>query len=173
LGCFTVSIFCIGVLTALIGDLASQFGCWVGLKDAVTAISFVALGTSVPDTFASKVAATHDKYADSSIGNVTGSNGVNVFLGIGIAWSLAAIYHWFHGRAFYVSPGTLAFSVTVFCIEAVICITIIVARRHPMVGGELGGPFKLKVLTSGFFTCLWVFYIAISALESYCYIEGF
>lgn len=38
----------IGVLTAVIGDLASQFGCWVGLKDAVTAISFVALGTSVP-----------------------------------------------------------------------------------------------------------------------------
>jgi Ca2+/Na+ antiporter len=43
-------------------------GCWVGLKDAVTAISFVALGTSVPDTFASKVSAVQDKYADNSIG---------------------------------------------------------------------------------------------------------
>ncbi|VDK29761.1 unnamed protein product [Gongylonema pulchrum] len=81
--CFVVSIVSIGVLTAVIGDLASHFGCWIGLKDAVTAISFVALGTSVPDTFASKVAAIQDKYADSSIGNVTGSNGVNVFLGIG------------------------------------------------------------------------------------------
>lgn len=46
--CFVVSIAMIGVLTAIIGDLASQFGCWVGLKDAVTAITFVALGTSVP-----------------------------------------------------------------------------------------------------------------------------
>ncbi|VDO90026.1 unnamed protein product [Heligmosomoides polygyrus] len=46
--CFVISIFMIGVLTAVIGDLASQFGCWVGLKDSVTAISFVALGTSVP-----------------------------------------------------------------------------------------------------------------------------
>ena len=27
------------------------------------------------------------------MGNVTGSNAVNVFLGIGIAWSLAAIVH--------------------------------------------------------------------------------
>ena len=35
------------------------------------------------DTFASKVAATGDPYADSSVGNVTGSNAVNVFLGIG------------------------------------------------------------------------------------------
>ncbi len=45
------------------------------------------------DTFASKVAAIGDEYADSSIGNVTGSNAVNVFLGIGIAWTIAAIYH--------------------------------------------------------------------------------
>jgi Ca2+/Na+ antiporter len=45
---FVVSIFGIGCLTALIGDLASHLGCTVGLKDAVTAIAIVALGTSVP-----------------------------------------------------------------------------------------------------------------------------
>ena len=38
----------IGVLTAMIGDLASHLGCSVGLRDTVTAIVFVALGTSVP-----------------------------------------------------------------------------------------------------------------------------
>jgi Ca2+/Na+ antiporter len=47
------------------------------------------------DTFASKVAAIQDEYADASVGNVTGSNAVNVFLGIGIAWTIAAIYHQF------------------------------------------------------------------------------
>lgn len=171
--CFTVSILMIGVLTAIIGDLASQFGCWVGLKDAVTAISFVALGTSVPDTFASKVSAVQDKYADNSIGNVTGSNAVNVFLGIGIAWTMAAIVHWFKGSVFRVDPGTLAFSVTIFCIEAFICIICIVARRHPAIGGELGGPRKFQIITSGFFASLWLFYIGISALESYCVIAGF
>jgi solute carrier family 8 (sodium/calcium exchanger) len=46
--CFVVSIIIIGILTAVIGDLASHFGCTVGLKDSVTAISFVALGTSLP-----------------------------------------------------------------------------------------------------------------------------
>lgn len=46
--CFTVSIILVGVLTAFIGDFASHFGCTIGLKDAVTAVSFVALGTSVP-----------------------------------------------------------------------------------------------------------------------------
>lgn len=47
---FVISILMIGVLTAFIGDLASHLGCTVGLKDAVTAIAFVALGTSVPGT---------------------------------------------------------------------------------------------------------------------------
>ena len=46
--CFIVSIVIIGLLTAVIGDLASHFGCTIGLKDSVTAVVFVALGTSVP-----------------------------------------------------------------------------------------------------------------------------
>ena len=33
------------------------------------------------DTFASKTAAIEDETADASVGNVTGSNAVNVFLG--------------------------------------------------------------------------------------------
>lgn len=46
--CFVFAIIGIGCLTAVIGDLASHLGCTVGLKDTVTAIAFVALGTSVP-----------------------------------------------------------------------------------------------------------------------------
>ena len=41
----------IGVLTAIIGDLSSHLGCSVGLKDTITAIAFVALGTSIPGKF--------------------------------------------------------------------------------------------------------------------------
>ncbi|KAM4583615.1 sodium/calcium exchanger 1a isoform 2-T2 [Odontesthes bonariensis] len=171
--CFVVSISGIGMLTAVIGDLASHFGCTVGLKDSVTAVVFVALGTSVPDTFASKVAAIQDQYADASIGNVTGSNAVNVFLGIGVAWSIAAIYHYTQGREFRVDPGTLAFSVTLFTIFAFICIAVLLYRRRPMIGGELGGPRVPKILTTCLFFSLWLMYIVFSSLEAYCHIEGF
>ena len=90
---FFVSLAVIGILTAFIGDLASIFGCLVGLDDTVTAITFVALGTSLPDLFASRAAAINEKYADNAIGNITGSNSVNVFLGLGIPWMLASVYH--------------------------------------------------------------------------------
>ncbi|XP_065587080.1 sodium/calcium exchanger 1 isoform X2 [Cyrtonyx montezumae] len=171
--CFVVSILMIGILTAFIGDLASHFGCTIGLKDSVTAVVFVALGTSVPDTFASKVAATQDQYADASIGNVTGSNAVNVFLGIGVAWSIAAIYHAAHGQSFEVSPGTLAFSVTLFTIFAFISVGVLLYRRRPEIGGELGGPRTSKLLTSSLFILLWLLYIFFSSLEAYCHIKGF
>ncbi len=90
---FFVSLAVIGLLTAVIGDLASIFGCLVGLDDTVTAITFVALGTSLPDLFASRAAAMNEKHADNAIGNITGSNSVNVFLGLGLPWMIASIYH--------------------------------------------------------------------------------
>ena len=83
----------IGLVTCIVGDLATIFGCLIGLKPEVTAILFVALGTSLPDLFASKTAAVNEKYADASVGNVTGSNSVNVFLGLGTPWVIATIYH--------------------------------------------------------------------------------
>lgn len=89
---FLVSLAVIGLLTAIIGDLASIFGCLIGLEDSITAITLVALGTSMPDTFASKTAAVMEKTADSSVGNVNGSNSVNVFLGLGLPWLIASIY---------------------------------------------------------------------------------
>ncbi|XP_005157056.1 sodium/calcium exchanger 3 isoform X4 [Danio rerio] len=171
--CFIVSIIIIGLLTAVIGDLASHFGCTIGLKDSVTAVVFVALGTSIPDTFASKVAAVQDSYADASIGNVTGSNAVNVFLGIGVAWSVAAIYWHMQGRAFEVPAGSLAFSVTLFTIFAFLAVGVLLYRRRPHIGGELGGPRGHRILTTLFFFSLWFLYILFSSLEAYCHIQGF
>uniref|UniRef100_A0A1A8VA97 Solute carrier family 8 (Sodium/calcium exchanger), member 4b n=1 Tax=Nothobranchius furzeri TaxID=105023 RepID=A0A1A8VA97_NOTFU len=172
--CFFVSISLIGVLTAVTGDLASHFGCTVGLKDSVTAVVFVALGTSVPDTFASKVAAIQDQYADASIGNVTGSNAVNVFLGIGVAWTIAATYWQTKGKAFEVNPGSLAFSVTLFTVMALVCVLVLLYRRRPSVsGGELGGPRTAKLLTVFLFLSLWFIYILLASLEAYCHVPGF
>nr|XP_033809491.1 sodium/calcium exchanger 1-like isoform X1 [Geotrypetes seraphini] len=171
--CFIVSICLIGALTAITGDLASHFGCTVGLKDSVTAVVFVALGTSVPDTFASKVAAIQDQHADASIGNVTGSNAVNVFLGIGVAWTIAAIYWASKGEPFRVTPGTLAFSVTLYTILAFFSIAMLMYRRRPAIGGELGGPRAAKILAMVVFICLWLIYILLASMEAYCHIKGF
>jgi len=168
---FVISLVFIGGCTAIIGDVAAHLGCFINLKDGVNAIAFVALGTSVPDTFASKTAAIEDETADNSVGNVTGSNAVNVFLGIGIAWTMAAVYWESQGLTFDVPVGSLGFSVTIFCIEALCAIGILLCRRHPAVGGELGGPKFFKTISSSIFVFFWCFYVMISALEMYDVIE--
>ncbi|CAF1534957.1 unnamed protein product, partial [Didymodactylos carnosus] len=113
---FFVSLGFIALLTAIVGDVAAIFGCLVGLKDSITAISFVALGTSLPDTFASMIAAKNSKTADDAIGNVTGSNSVNVFLGLGLPWLVAAMYWESKNLPFTVKAGDLSFSVLIFSI---------------------------------------------------------
>eukprot|EP00746_Dinoflagellata_sp_MGD_P071306 gnl/MRDRNA2_/MRDRNA2_29066_c0_seq2.p1 gnl/MRDRNA2_/MRDRNA2_29066_c0~~gnl/MRDRNA2_/MRDRNA2_29066_c0_seq2.p1 ORF type:complete len:840 (+),score=144.17 gnl/MRDRNA2_/MRDRNA2_29066_c0_seq2:108-2627(+) len=177
--CFCIALVFIGGVTAIIGDMAGLLGCCMGVPDSITAITFVALGTSLPDTFASKSAAVQDEYADASIGNVTGSNSVNVFLGLGMPWLIGSIY-WYgnpsdkwkakypelsqiypEGR-FIVQSGDLGFSVTVFTIVAIICIGCLLVRRK-ICGYELGGPKGLKIISSIFFVCLWFVYIGLSS----------
>merc|ERR1712156_577135 len=121
---------------AIVGDLAGIFGCLVGLKDSVTAITFVALGTSLPDTFASKSAAVAERTADNAIDSVT------VFLGLGLPWMIASIYHAANGSVFRVDAGTLGFSVSLYAITAIICVGLLMLRRSLSVFGnaELGGP---------------------------------
>jgi len=172
---FIFALSMIGLLTAIVGDLATIFGCLVGLPDAITAITFVAVGTSVPDLFASKTAAVQEKTADNSIGNVTGSNSVNVFLGMGLPWMLASIYWASKGEKFIVKAGTLGFSVTVYLIVAVVCLGVLMMKRSiPKFGlGELGGPTLIKWGTAIFLICLWLLYIILSSLQVKGIIEGF
>ena len=86
---FVVSLALIGAVTTIIGEVATVLGCVIYLKPSVAGVTLVALGTSLPDTFASMTAAKSSPDADSAIGNITGSNSVNVFLGMGIPWLIS------------------------------------------------------------------------------------
>lgn len=123
-------------LPPLVSIRPFRFGCFLGVDNGIVAITFVALGTSLPDTFASMSAAVHDSNADASIGNITGSNSVNVFLGLGLPWTMAVIYyaildtdnHVFT-QDFVVEAGTLGFSVVVFCCCSIAAFSILMVRR--------------------------------------------
>eukprot|EP00930_Biecheleria_cincta_P064239 TRINITY_DN497_c0_g1_i1.p1 TRINITY_DN497_c0_g1~~TRINITY_DN497_c0_g1_i1.p1 ORF type:complete len:862 (-),score=115.89 TRINITY_DN497_c0_g1_i1:178-2763(-) len=183
--CFVSSLVAIGGITAIVGDMANLLGCVREIPDSVTAITLVALGTSVPDTFASKIAAEQDPHADASVGNVTGSNSVNVFLGLGLPWSMGALYwtlgkadsewnaryagkdfaqEWLEG-AFVVEAGELAFSVIVFSTSAFACLALLAWRRRTF-GGELGGPRKWARCSSALLVLLWALYVGVSCWHS-------
>lgn len=185
--CFYISLAFIGVVTAFISDLAGLVGCVLDMPDFVTAITLVALGTSLPGTFASKAAAEQDPYADASIGNVTGSNSVNVFLGLGLPWTIGSIYWAAQGRTsawqekyagkarfeewntgggkFIVIGGDLGYSVVIFSAGALVCMSILFLRRK-VLGGELGGPKVCKHITAVILVLIWVTYVILSSIRS-------
>ena len=167
--CFGVALSAIGAVTFVVGELASLFGCVVGLKDSVTAITFVALGTSLPDTFASKMAAENEPTADNSLGNITGSNAVNVFLGIGLPWLVAAAYKLAKYGTVHAQPqGALGISLAAFISCALVCLAWLAVRRM-LYGGELGGPKGPATLFVNAMGALWMLYILISSFKAYDY----
>lgn len=166
---FLTSLTGIGILTAIVGDVAGTFGCLIGLPKPVNAITFVAMGTSLPDLFASRTAARMETTADNAIGNVTGSNSVNVFLGLGLPWLVASIYWHIQGKPFVVPAGSLGFSVGIFTGVALVATGILLARRSlPVFGkGELGGPPAASWGCAILFACLWLIYCTLSSLQAY------
>jgi len=170
---FIVALSFIGGITAIVAEVATVLGCTVGLKPAVTAITLVAVGTSLPDTFASMTAARTSATADSAIGNVTGSNSVNVFVGLGLPWLISAIYAQKNtpGGKYVTPQGSLAFSVMLFLILSITCF-IVLGIRRVKIGGELGGENPTKILSTMFLISLWIIYVTFSTLKAYDIIEG-
>eukprot|EP00927_Polykrikos_kofoidii_P035943 TRINITY_DN30421_c0_g2_i1.p1 TRINITY_DN30421_c0_g2~~TRINITY_DN30421_c0_g2_i1.p1 ORF type:complete len:897 (+),score=170.53 TRINITY_DN30421_c0_g2_i1:82-2772(+) len=180
---FGVALLHIACITTLVADLASLLGCVCKVDDTITAITIVALGTSLPDLFASQSAALQDEYADASIVNVTGSNSVNVFLGIGVPWLQCSLYwsqvkdnaDWterfgvgeyagqFQPGQFVVVSHGLQFAVVVFLSIAVMALVAIRWKRV-IDGGELGGPLVSKVAVGSTMIFLWCLYILMMIL---------
>ena len=65
-----------------------------------------------------------------------------------------------------VRAGSLAFSVFVFLIVAILCFLVLLARRA-LVQGELGGPAASKYASGGFLFVLWFVYVLLSTLQAY------
>lgn len=165
--CFVISLVMIGVMTAIIGDIATIFGCLVGLDDTITAITLVALGTSLPDTLASRMVTIGERYADGALIHISGSIAVNVLMGVGLPWFVAAAYHESQGSQFRVPSGALGFSVLLYTIAALLAMALILVRRNVTIFGkaELGGPKPMAYLSAGILTLLWILYLVFSCLQ--------
>lgn len=161
--CFVIALVFIGLCTLIVSEVATMMGCVMLMKPGVTAITFVAIGTSIPDTFASKIAAQQERYADEAVGNVTGSNSVNVFLGLGLPWVIASLYYTSKGEVFNHPAKGLDLSVALFLCVSCIGIAILVIRRC-VVKGELGGGATGRYLSAALFISLWFIYVIISSL---------
>ncbi|PNW76872.1 hypothetical protein CHLRE_11g479600v5 [Chlamydomonas reinhardtii] len=163
--CFFAALGSIVGIVYLVNEAGSLFGCIIGLKEVMVGVSIVAVGTSLPDTLASRIAAVKDPDADAAIGNITGSNGVNVFLGLGLPWAVCSVYYHVRGEKYVTPGGDLEFAVMLYAILGGCGIFILAVARY--FGGELGGTKLRQYSIAGLLTVLWLLYLILSGLRAY------
>ncbi|PNH02971.1 Sodium/calcium exchanger 3 [Tetrabaena socialis] len=163
--CFFAALGSIVGIVYLVNEAGSLFGCVIGLSEVMVGVSIIAVGTSLPDTMASRIAAVKDKDADAAIGNITGSNGVNVFLGLGVPWTICAIYYKVKGEKYIAKGGDLEFAILLYAIfGGCAIVALAVARRF---GGELGGSKKRQYSIAALMVSLWLLFLLLIGLRSY------
>jgi len=88
--CFLASLLNIAVLSYVMVDCATRFGCITGIPTLFMGLVFLAAGTSIPDAFASMAAARRGE-GDMAVSNALGSNIFDILLGLGFPWLIALL----------------------------------------------------------------------------------
>ncbi|XP_068660454.1 magnesium/proton exchanger [Aristolochia californica] len=163
---FIWSLIFISGIAYIVTKLTDLISCVTGINPYVIAFTALASGTSWPDLVASKIAAERQETADSAIANITCSNSVNIYVGIGIPWLINTTYNFFKYREpLYIQNASgLSFSLLVFFSTSIGCILVLVFRRLTL-GAELGGPRLWAWVTAIFFIFLWLVFVVLSSLR--------
>lgn len=163
---FICSLIFISGIAYVVTQLTDLICCVTGINAYVIAFTALASGTSWPDLVASKIAAERQTTADSAIANITCSNSVNIYVGIGVPWLIDTAYNFILYREplRIQNAAGLSFSLLVFFSTSVGCISVLVLRRLTL-GAELGGPKPWAWLTSIYFMLLWLIFVVLSSLK--------
>lgn len=163
---FIFSLCFISGIAYIVTKLTDLISCVTGINGYVIAFTALASGTSWPDLVASKIAAERQTTADSAIANITCSNSVNIYVGIGIPWLIDTAYNFIaYGEPLRIENANgLSFSLLVFFSTSVGCIVVLVLRRL-VFGAELGGPRVWAWVTCAYFMLLWLIFVVLSSLK--------
>ena len=104
---------CIAVGANLLVDNGTQIASWLGVPESVIALTFVALGTSLPE-LATAVAALVKGHSALSLGNIVGANLFNLVLVSGLSTVIAPFnVHQLNGGIIGGIPTSLAVEIPV------------------------------------------------------------
>ncbi|KAG8389497.1 hypothetical protein BUALT_Bualt02G0235600 [Buddleja alternifolia] len=163
---FICSLIFISWIAYIVTKLTDLISCVTGINAYVIAFTALAAGTSWPDLVASKIAAERQTTADSAIANITCSNSVNIYVGIGVPWLIDTLYNFFaYNEPLRIENASgLSFSLLVYFATSIGCIGVLVFRRLTL-GAELGGPKLWAWVTSFYFMLLWLVFVVLSSLR--------
>jgi hypothetical protein len=167
---FVLAFAAIGLVTLLVMEITLTLGCLFNLRSGIQALVLLAVGLSMPNLTLSRSVAKKAKHADASVGLASSASAASIFVGLGLPWTIATIYHLIkYDEAFYVGKfetADMAFSLAILGACTLISLVILALRRR-ISGGEIGGPSRY--FSGTILILLWVVFVATSNLNSYGY----
>lgn len=82
---FFVSLIHITWISYFMVEMMLKIGCLWGIPDVVMGLTFLAMGTSIPDALGS-ISVAQDGEGDMAVSNAVGSNVFDICMGLGLPW---------------------------------------------------------------------------------------
>lgn len=129
---FTVSLIHITWLSYFMVVLMEKIGCAWGISSFIMGITFLAMGTSVPDALGS-IAVAKEGEGDMAVSNAIGSNVFDICIGLGLPWLLATLYDG-HGRKINAATESIVASTVILFLVVVVLFLSLWSAKHPQSG---------------------------------------
>jgi Ca2+/Na+ antiporter len=87
---FFISLIHITWMSYFMVELMTKLGCMWGISDTVMGLTFLAMGTSIPDALGSLAVAEKGE-GDMAVSNAVGSNVFDICIGLGLPWFIKCV----------------------------------------------------------------------------------
>jgi len=121
---FVLCVSWIGVISYLVTWMITIIGFTIGVPDTVMGLSFLAVGTSVPEVFSSLIVCRQGK-GSMAVSNSIGSNTFDILVCLGIPWMIKALLKAAsHGEQseWFVQVNSEGLAYTVISLLASLCV---------------------------------------------------
>lgn len=126
LASFLLSLIWLAILSTCMVNWTEKMGCILGISDAVMGVTFLAIGTSLPDCLTSIFVARGGR-GSMAVSNALGSNIFDILLALCLPWVLSAAIH--KGQVINVVSPTLYQDVGILCLTLLFFLASLIVVR--------------------------------------------
>jgi len=150
-GTFFISLVHITWMSYFMVELMVKTGCIMGISDTVMGLTFLAMGTSIPDALGSLAVANRGE-GDMAVSNAVGSNVFDICIGLGLPWFCKCMSVETENYSIPIGETDTIFSSTLILIGVIVLLFTTFAmsgwKLKPKVGYILLGAYGLFVVYS-------------------------
>merc|ERR1719502_1143036 len=158
---FTISLVWITILSYFMVTLMEKIGCAWGISSFIMGITFLAMGTSVPDALGS-IAVAREGEGDMAVSNAIGSNVFDICIGLGIPWFIATLIDG-KDRDIIASTESIVASTLILFAVVVVLFGSLYTSIHPTQGTRFTLHPEVGMILFGSYGAFVVFQIAWTA----------